>query len=248
MKKILISGGNGNFAKQIIKYNQEYDVSAPSHKEMDITVLKEVENYILETSPDIFLHAAAYTRPMDGHQINPDISLETNIIGTSNVSLACMKHKVKLVYISTDYVYPGKAGNYKEDSPLSPYIGKDDGMTKYGWSKLGGECAVRMCENSLILRICMCDDPFPHSQAIIDVKKSLIYNSEAAKIVLKLLDECGVINVGGPPMSVYDFVSNRNPNIDKISRCDILDVDIAPDTTMDVSKMKRILWSKNKNE
>ena len=48
--------------------------------------------------------------------------------------------------------------------------------------------------------------PFPHPKALVDMKKSLMYIDEVPKIVLKLLDENGTINVGGKSQSIYDFV------------------------------------------
>ena len=130
---------------------------------------------------------------------------------------------------------------YNEDSHLSPYYGNNDGVTKYGWSKLGGECAVKIYDNSLILRLCICNYPFPHPKAAVDIKKSLMYDYQAAKIIMLLLEEEGVINVGGESQSVYDFAKQDNPNIQILSREDILDVNIAPDTTMNTSKMKKII-------
>ena len=47
-------------------------------------------------------------------QERPHDSIETNIIGSSNVVLGCMKFDMKVIYVSTDYVYEGKDGNYKE--------------------------------------------------------------------------------------------------------------------------------------
>ena len=64
--------------------------------------------------PDILIHTAALTRPMIKHIDNPNISIKTNIIGTSNIVLACMEYNIKLIYISTDYVYPCTSGNYSE--------------------------------------------------------------------------------------------------------------------------------------
>jgi len=241
MTKLLISGGDGKFAKQIIKYNNEYEIAAPSRIEMDITNFEDVVDFVSKFKPDIFLHPAAYTRPMKKHQERPDLSIKTNIIGTCNVVLACIKYDIKLVYISTDYVYPGIDGDYNEDSALSPYVGNNDGVTKYGWSKLGGEAAVRMYDNSLILRTCMCNFPFPHKNAAIDIKKSLIFDYEAAEITLKLLNEYGIINVGGKSRSVFDFAISHNPETGAISRKDIKDVKIAPNTTMNVNKMMKIL-------
>ena len=239
--KVMISGGKGNLAQNIIEQSNDHDIVAPSRQEMNVSNLWEIEDEIKHHNPDVFIHAAAYTRPMRKHQDNPDKSIQANIIGTSNVVLACMKHNIKLVYISTDYVYPGTDGDYHEDDALSPFMGKSDGVTKYGWSKLGGECAVRMYDNSLILRTCICDYPFPHGKALTDVKKSLMYNFEAARIILKLLNEKGVINLGGDSQSVYDFASKKNPRIRKITRQDVKDVYIAPDTSMNTSRLKEIL-------
>jgi dTDP-4-dehydrorhamnose reductase len=243
MKKILISGGEGKLAKQIKNLNSEYQILSPTHKEMDITKLEDLESMIKKHDPDIFLHAAAYTRPMYKHQENNDVSVKTNIIGTANVVLVCIKYNIKLVYISTDYVYPGIQGNYNEEASLSPYKGNNDGVTKYGWSKLGGECAVRMHNDSLILRVCMCNYPFPHKAAAIDIRKSLMFEHDAATVILKLLEENGVINVGGPAQTVYEFASESNPKVERISRKDIKDVNIAPDTTMNIEKMQKALES-----
>ena len=239
--KIIISGGNGKLAQSIIEQSIGHDIVAPSRQEMNVSNLWEIEDEIKHHNPDVFIHAAAYTKPMNKHEKHPDESIRTNIIGTSNVTLACMKHDVKLVYISTDYVYPGTDGNYSETDSLSPYMEKSDGIAKYGWSKLGGECAVRIYDNSLILRACISEYPFPHNQALTDVKKSLMYNFEAARIILKLLNEKGVINLGGDSQSVYDFASKRNPRIKKITRQDVKDVCIAPDTSMNTFKLKEIL-------
>ena len=232
-KKLLISGGNGNFATEIIKQNTEYNIYAPDKHEMDITDLSSVNKVILDFNPDIFLHPAAFTRPMIKHLERPDLSINTNIVGTSNVCLACMRKKIKLVYISTDYVYPGTDGDYKEEDALLPF-------NFYGWSKLGGECAVRLYENSLILRTCMTKRPFVHPKALIDSKKNLMYIDEAAGMCLKLLDEKGIINMGGPPTNSYDFIKNERPDIEKIYRKDIVDI-MAKDSTMNLTKLKKVI-------
>ena len=61
---------------------------------------------------------------------------------------------------------------------------------------------------------------------------------------MKLLNEKGIINVGGVSQSVYDFVTSQGVKIDKIKKDDIKDVDIAPDTSMNIEKMKSILKTK----
>ena len=66
-----------------------------------------------------------------------------------------------------------------------------------------------------------------------------------AIMILKLLDESGIINIGGPAASAYEFALNENPDVEQIKASEIKDVKIAPNTTMDISKMKKIL---RKNE
>tara|TARA_B100001094_G_scaffold276301_1_gene284424 strand:- start:3719 stop:4438 length:720 start_codon:yes stop_codon:yes gene_type:complete len=234
MKKILISGGNGEFARELQRHNTEYEIVAPSKKEMDITKTEDIDYFIYSNKPDYFIHAGALTRPMVIHESEPNKSIITNIIGTSNVVLACMKYNLKLIYLSTDYVYPGIEGNYGEDDYLKPF-------TNYGWSKLGGECAVRLYDNHLILRMAMNKRPFPHPKALVDMKKSLMYIDDASKVVLELLDEMGTINIGGKSQSVYNFVKESNPNIGKIYLNDIEDVNMATDCSMDTTKMKELL-------
>ncbi len=71
--------------------------------------------------------------------------------------------------------------------------------------------------------------------------KSLMWIEDAAKITLRLLDEKGIINVGGKSQSVYDFVKNENPNIEPIYLKDISDVNMATDCSMNTTKMNKVI-------
>jgi|TARA_Y100000296_G_scaffold39377_1_gene45423 dTDP-4-dehydrorhamnose reductase len=236
MKKILITGGNGEFCKHLVELGKEHSFFTPVKSELDVRSYWGIDQYFYRyhTNFDYVIHAGAITRPMVIHEDNPRLSIHTNIIGTANVVLACERYDKKMIYISTDYVYPGTDGNYKETDSMNPF-------TKYGWSKLGGECAVRMYDNHLILRMAMNRKPFPHPKALVDMKKSLMYIEDAAKITLQLLDENGIINVGGKSQSVYDFVKETNPNIQPITLSEISDVNMATDCSMDTKKMKKAI-------
>ena len=236
MKKILVTGGNGEFCKHLVEQGKDFSFLTPTKKEADIRHFWQLDRYFYQYQNDfdIVIHAGAITRPMVIHEDDPKLSIKTNIIGTANVVMACEKYNKKIIYISTDYVYPGTVGNYKERDDLNPF-------TKYGWSKLGGECAVQMYDNHLILRMSMNRKPFPHPKALKDMRKSLIYIEDAAKITLKLLDEKGVINIGGKSQSVYDFVKEENPNIEPIYLSEISDVNMATDCSMDTTKMKKVI-------
>ena len=241
-KTILISGGGGKLAQEIKKCALSFNVIAPSKNEMDIRNISNIEIYLKKYNPKYFIHAAAFTKPMKNHEKFPEVSITTNIVGTANVVMACLNFLgTKLIYISTDYVYPGLRGNYKETDGTSPYSKINDGISKYGWSKLGGECSVHYLKNFLIIRACLCDFPFPHQAALHDVKKSMIYTKDAAPKILKIIDQTGIVNLGGKRQSVYDFVKEENPLMSRISRADIPDVDIAPDTSMDLSKMNQLI-------
>jgi len=165
-------------------------------------------------------------------QISRSISL--NIIGTSNMVKACEQLKIKLIYFSTSYVYPGTKGNYKETDALKP-------INNYAWSKLGGEAAVQMYRNSLILRISMTEKPFVHKKAFVDAKTNFIYHEDLVKIFLKLIDRKGVINVGGPTQSVYDFVKKDNKKIKKIRAKHNKKLKFPLNSSMNLSKLKKIV-------
>ena len=127
---------------------------------------------------------------MNIHEKNIIKSIDSNIIGTANVVKCCKKNKIKLIYFSTNYVYPGIKGNYSETDNLKP-------INNYAWSKLGGEASVHLYKNSLILRICMTDFPFIHKKAITGAYTSFIFNKEVAKIIPFILNMKGILNVGG---------------------------------------------------
>ncbi len=234
--KILITGGNGKFCKHLVEQGKDFTFLTPTKNEADIRSYWNLDSYFYlhQNEFDYVIHAAAITRPMVIHEDNPSLSIKTNIIGTSNVVLMCQRYKKKIIYISTDYVYDGKKGDFKETDAVKPF-------TKYGWSKLGGECAVKMYKNSLILRMAIQKKPFPHSKALIDMRKSYMFMEDAAQIVLKLLDETGIINVGGKSQSVYDFVREEDPNVMPITLSEISDVNMADDCSMNTKKMKRVI-------
>ncbi len=209
MKKIIFTGGSGKFGRIFKKINSKKEnIFYPPSNTFDVTNIKKMERYIKKTKPKLIIHTAAVSRPMDIHEKKIEKSIITNIIGTSNIVNLCHKYKIKLIYFSTNYVYPSKKGNYKEDHPLLPF-------NNYAWSKLGGECAVQMLKNSLILRICMTEKPFTHKYAFSNLRTNFMFHEDLAKVFFKIINEKGIINIGGPVQSVYDFAKKSNKKIKK---------------------------------
>ena len=233
MKKIIFTGGSGKFGKVFKKLNSKKNIYYPSSNIFDVTNLKKMERLIKKIKPKIIIHAAAVSRPMDLHEKDIQKSISTNIIGTSNIVNLCQKYRIKLIYFSTNYVYPSKKGNYKEYSPLLPF-------NNYAWSKLGGECAVHMLKNSLILRICMTEKPFMYKYAYTNLKTNFMFHEDLAKVFFKLINKKGVINIGGPAQSVHNFAKKYNKKIKKkvlkkTKNC------LPLNSTMSVIKFRKIL-------
>ena len=105
----------------------------------------------------------------------------------------------------------------------------------YGWSKLGGECVTKLIPESLILRCSLCDIPFRHKVAFDDVYRNSIIHSDVAKIILKVKDEIGVINIGDKYQSVYNFVSQYQ-EVNKASG-----VNIAPSLSLNTEKLEKLI-------
>ena len=208
MKKIIITGGTGRFASVLKKQKTKNKLFFPTKNQLDITKFKTIRNYIKNKRPDILIHLAGLSRPMNIHDANIKKSIDLNIIGTANITKACEEKNIKLIYFSTNYVYPGKKGNYKEYDNLLP-------VNSYAWSKLGGESSIHLYKNSLILRVCMTEKPFVHKAAFTNVKTSFTYHENVAKILFKILNQKGIINIGGPSMSIYNFAKRENQNIIK---------------------------------
>ena len=142
-KKIIITGGSGRFGKYLQKLKTKHTIFFPSKKEFNILNLKNIQKYLQLKKPDILIHMAGLSRPMNIHETNIEKSIDLNIIGTANITKVCSNQNIKLIYFSTNYVYPGEKGNYKESSSLKP-------INNYAWSKLGGESSVQLYKNSLI--------------------------------------------------------------------------------------------------
>ena len=117
MKKIIFTGGSGKFGRVFKRLNSNRkNIYYPSSNIFDVTNFKKMEKLIRRIKPKFIIHAAAISRPMDLHEKNIQKSINTNIIGTSNIVNLCQKYQIKLIYFSTNYVYPSKKGNYKDYS------------------------------------------------------------------------------------------------------------------------------------
>ena len=236
--KILVTGGTSRFCKFLKNELKNYNVIFPSKKKFDVTNYLKIKKFVKNNKINVIIHIAALSRPMDIHDEFPEKSIDINIIGTSNIAKLSSLYGIKLIIFSSQYVYPGKKGNYKETDPLLPF-------NNYAWSKLGAECAVHLCKNSLILRMCMTEYPFVHKKAIKGAKTSFLFNRDVAKLIPFLLDEKGIINVGGKKRDIYNFAKRFNKNIGYISLKKLNNY--AKDSSLNNAKLIKILKKKKFN-
>jgi dTDP-4-dehydrorhamnose reductase len=231
-KKILVTGGNGRFAKILKKNNNKLNLVFVSRKECNILDIKSIQKIFKKIKPSIILHCAGLSRPMQTHEKNISKSIDLNIIGTANITKVCEKNNIKLVYFSTGYVYEGTRGNYSETDPVKPF-------NNYGLSKLGGECAVSMYKNSLILRITMTEKPFLYKKAFSNLKTNYMFHEDLVKMLPKLINRKGIINVGGKTQSVYSFAKSQDKTIKKIKakKNNLMPLN----QTMNLAKLKKLL-------
>ena len=237
MKKlILVTGGDGRFAKVLKKENKILNLYFASKKECNILDFNSINRLIKKIKPKIVIHCAGLSRPMDIHEKNISKSIDLNIIGTANITKVCEKNQIKLIYFSTGYVYEGKKGNYSETDPVKPF-------NNYGLSKLGGECSVLMYRNSLILRITMTEKPFAYKQAFSNLKSNFMFHEDLIKILPKVLNKKGILNVGGKSQSVYSFAKKYNKKIIKIKTNNKNALPL--NQTMNLNKLKKIIKNYN---
>ena len=233
-RKIVVTGGTGRFGSILKKGKFNYQMLFPKKSSLNITKFESIKRYLAKTKPFCLIHLAGLSRPMQIHEKEISKSIELNIIGTANIVRACEVFNTKLIYFSTSYVYPGKKGNYKETDSLLP-------SNNYAWSKLGGESAVQMYKNSLIIRASMTEKPFVHKKAFANVFTNFIYHEDFVKILKKLINKKGVINAGGLTKSVYEFVKADNPKIKKIFLKNNKKSLMPINSSMNLAKLKKYL-------
>ena len=230
MNKILVTGGDGRLASELKRTKSKYKLIFCNKKTFNILSTNSIKKNLKKFKPNIIFHLAGLSRPMKMHDKNISKSIELNIIGTCNLVVECFKKNIKLIYFSTNYLYPGTRGNYREDDPILPW-------NNYGWSKLGGESAVQMYDNSLILRCSITEYPFRHKKAFSDVKNNFIYHKDFIPLLFRLIKKKGVYNIGGKSRSIYKFEKKDNNKIKKIKSRGMMPLRL----DMNLSKLNSII-------
>lgn len=147
--RILVTGASGQLGYDVERELERRGIEhlGTSSRELDITDREAVERLMQSYRPDAVIHCAAYTK-VDLAEDEPERCWAVNADGTRNLAAACREIGAKMLYISTDYVFPGTGErSYETGDPTGP-------VNTYGRSKLAGELAVQsLLEKYFIVRI-----------------------------------------------------------------------------------------------
>ena len=230
-QRILVTGGSGRLGTELKKLLPK--ALFPGSAVFNVTNYGQMEKYIRKHRPSAIIHSAAFISPPLIDK-DPQKAIEVNIIATAALAKLCWRYKTKLVYISTDYVFKGDKGNYKEDDPIFP-------VNKYAWSKLGGECAVNMLDDYLIIRTSFGEKVFPFQKAFVDHYTSRETVDVIAKKIVTVLKSGvrGTIHLGHARRSVYQYAKSLGGPT-PIGKMSIDDVPFAvpKDTSLNTTKYK----------
>lgn len=136
--KVLVTGVKGQLGYDVVNEltKRGHIAIGTDIEEMDITDQNSVQTVIKETSPEAVIHCAAYTA-VDAAEDNEDICRKINAEGTGNIAKVCRELDIKMIYISTDYVFDGKGERpWEPDDERNP-------LNVYGQTKYEGELAVQ---------------------------------------------------------------------------------------------------------
>jgi dTDP-4-dehydrorhamnose reductase len=149
MGTVLITGANGLLGQKLCRhFSSSYKIIAIdlhsekfvslsdlSYENLDLTNSRALRFHVRFHNPSIIINAAAYT-DVDGCEIHQSQAWAVNVEGVKNLVKACQEYKIKLIQLSTDYIFDGENGPYSEDDPPYP-------VNFYGETKLESENAIK---------------------------------------------------------------------------------------------------------
>jgi dTDP-4-dehydrorhamnose reductase len=280
--KVLFTGSNGLLGQKIAVATANYPqhtflatsrganrtqaMGTASYAAMDITNAEDVSAVVGAFEPDVIIHGAAMTH-VDECELHPEQATLMNVEGTRNIANAANEVGAHVVHISTDFIFDGKDGPYKEDAKAQP-------LSHYGWTKLEAEEIIQELPSWSILRtvlvIGMAED-LSRSNIVLWAKGALekgqpinvvddqfrtpTLAEDLAQGALLAADQCaqGVFNISGPDfMSIYELVgqvaAHFGLSMESVTRTDSTTLNQPakrpPRTGFDISKARAELGYK----
>lgn len=210
--KVLITGGSGRLGSALVPLLGG-EVVAPRSRDMDITNVGQLERVLRENAPDVVVNCAAFTDVARAEN-EPAAAFELNVQGTYNVFRACEALGARMVQLSTDHIFDGSRGMYREDDRPRP-------VGAYAVSKYLGEQVVLLEERNTVLRTSFIKE-FPLPAAFDDKFFSGdVVSVIAAELALAINSGItGLWHVAGPRVSIYEVARKINPAVERMKLAD----------------------------
>ena len=137
--KVLLTGGKGMLGRTLCSELREFEMIPTDLPEADITDAAGFDAACRAHSPDVVIHCAAMTA-VDKCETEKELAWKLNAVGSSNVAAACHRQGIRLIAISTDYVFSGDA-----QEPYTEFDTPNGGINVYGQSKWAGVVLRFIC-------------------------------------------------------------------------------------------------------
>jgi dTDP-4-dehydrorhamnose reductase len=208
-------------------------VHGPSSAELDVCDGEAFGAAARSDSYDVIVHAAAFT-DVAGAESRREACWRTNVVGTRNAAAAAAGSGALLVHISTDYVFWGDTGGYREDDTPGPV------RNYYALTKLVAEEAARSAPRHLVVRTSFRPRTWPYPEAFADVYTSQDYvDIIAPEIALAIVRSPDVpydtLHIGTPRKSVLELARRRAPDVRAGTRHNAA-VALPADVSLDLSR------------
>lgn len=204
--KILVTGAKGQLGKKIIDIlGQEHQLVLTDADNMDITDIDAIKIVVEKEKPDYIIHGAAYTA-VDKAEENVELCRKINSFGTKNIALIAKEHDIKLIYISTDFVFDGKKNTpYKEEDKPAP-------ISIYGLTKYEGEEFIRdICNKYYIIRISWLFGELPSGHQGTNFVEVMIKLAKEKQSLNVVNDQIGSPTYTGDLVEAISRIINQSP-------------------------------------
>lgn len=233
MPRYLLTGGSGRLGSELRALLP--DLAAPPSAELDVTRPESIDASIARYRPEVLVHAAAYTN-VGAAERERSACWTVNVVGTRHVAQATATHGLLLIHISTDYVFDGQRGGYREDEPPGPPI------NYYALTKLVAEEVARTAPAHLILRTSFRPREWPYPTAFTDMFTSQDYVDIIAPEVALAVRHAhripyDTLHIATERKSVYDLARRRAPGVAPGSRASA-SVQLPADISLDISRWR----------
>lgn len=211
---ILLTGSTGRLGTELNKHLT--NLICPTRLDLDLSDHASVSSFFSSHKPSLIVHTAAYTN-VSGAEDERLACWQVNVEGTRFLVEAARRLAIPFVHISTDYVFFGDVGNYKEDDTLGPV------RNYYSLTKLIAEESVRTLEDFLIIRTSFRPSAWPYPKAFDDVYTSQDYvDVLAPEIALAINNYAHIpfdtLHIASERKSVFDLAKRRKSNVERGSK------------------------------